>query len=152
MKISLNLFYLCLLPSFSNSFKPIITKTFPFKNYFVSSDHSLTRQNYELDNNNIVESSNDLLHKIQDYANDEIKIIGKQTVIYISEMLPHVDNIGHQVLHANNIFIKDILSNPVLTDELKRNIILFSIKLAQQGDDMGSQLLQLYYNIVDACL
>ena len=151
MKFSLNLFYLCLLPSLSNSFKPNILKTFPFKNYFVSGDHTLTRQNYELDNN-IVESSNDLLHKIQDYTNDEIKIIGKQTVIYISEMLPHVDNIGHQVLHANNVFIKDILSNPVMNDELKRNIILFSIKLAQYGDDMGSQLLQLYYNIVDACL
>ena len=111
MKFSLNLFYLCLLPSLSNSFKPNILKTFPFKNYFVSSDHSLTRQKYELDNN-IVESSNDLLHKIQDYANDEIKIIGKQTVIYISEMLPKIDNIGHDVLHANNVFIKDILSNP----------------------------------------
>lgn len=151
MKISLNLFYLSLLPSLSYSFKPIIFKTFPFKNFFVSNDHSLTSQKYELDNN-IVESSNDLLHKIQDFTNDEIKIIGKKTVIYISEMLPHVDNIGHDVLHANNVFIKDILSNPVLTDELKRNIILFSIKLAQQGDDMGSQLLQLYYNIVDACL
>ena len=151
MKFSLNLFYLCLLPSLSNSFKPNILKTFPFKNYFVSSDHSLTRQKYELDNN-IVESSNDLLHKIQDYANDEIKIIGKQTVIYISEMLPKIDNIGHDVLHANNVFIKDILSNPVLNDEIKRNIILLSIKIAQCGDDMGSHLLQLYYNIVDACL
>ena len=34
-------------------------------------------------------------------------------------MLPHVDNIGHQVLHANNVFIKDILSNPLMNDELK---------------------------------
>ena len=31
-------------------------------------------------------------------------------------------------------------------------LILSSIKLAQYGDDMGSKLLTLYYNLVDYCL
>ena len=78
--------------------------------------------------------------------------VGNSVVKTISSILPHVDNIGHSVLHANNLFINDILNNPVLDQETKKNIILFSIKLAQYGDDMGSHLLQVYYNIVDFSL
>ena len=35
---------------------------------------------------------------------------------------------------------------------MKKNIVLGSIKLAILGDNMGSVLLQLYYDIVDKCL
>jgi hypothetical protein len=80
----------------------------------------------------------------------DIKVnVGNNVVKSISAALPHVDNIGHNILHANNIFINDILNNPVLDHDTQKAIILFSIKLAQHGDDMGSQLLQTYYNIVD---
>jgi hypothetical protein len=78
--------------------------------------------------------------------------VGNSVVKTISSILPHVDNIGHSILHANNIFINDILNNPVLDHETQKNIILFSIKMAQYGDDMGSNLLQTYYNIVDFSL
>ena len=67
----------------------------------------------------------------------------------LSASLPHVDSIGHNILHANNIFINDILNNPYLSHEMQKMIILTSIKLAQYGDNMGSSLLELYYNIVD---
>ena len=84
---------------------------------------------------------------------DDIKVhVGNSLVKSISGALPHVDNIGHNILHANNIFINDILNNPILDHDTQKAIILFSIKLAQQGDDMGSQLLQMYYNIVDYSL
>jgi hypothetical protein len=78
--------------------------------------------------------------------------LGNSVVKSISAALPHVDNIGHNILHANNIFINDILNNPILDHDTQKAIILFSIKLAQQGDDMGSHLLQMYYNIVDYSL
>ena len=83
----------------------------------------------------------------------DIKVnVGNNVVKSISAALPHVDNIGHNILHANNIFINDILNNPVLDHDTQKAIILFSIKLAQHGDDMGSQLLQTYYNIEDYSL
>ena len=67
-------------------------------------------------------------------------------------MLPKVDNIGHNILHANNEFINDILNNNMIDHDTQKFIILSSIKLAQYGDDMGSSLLQLYYDIVDKSL
>ena len=80
------------------------------------------------------------------------EIIGNNVVKSISETLPHVDSIGHKILHANNIFINDVLNSNILDHETQKTIILFSIKIAQYGDDMGSELLQTYYNIVDYCL
>ena len=78
--------------------------------------------------------------------------VGKESVKFISSALPHVDSIGHQILHANNIYINNILNNPNIPHDIQKMLILASIKLAQYGDDMGSELLKLYYNIVDSCL
>ena len=80
------------------------------------------------------------------------KKLGRFIVNYISSLLPKVDSIGHNVLHANNIFISDVLGSEIIPENLKREIILASIKLAIYGDNAGSHLLELYYNIVDACL
>jgi hypothetical protein len=74
---------------------------------------------------------------------------GDCMVKQLSASLPHVDSIGHKILHANNLFINDILNNPYLNHDMQKTIILSSIKLAQYGDNMGSSLLELYYNIVD---
>ena len=73
-------------------------------------------------------------------------------VEHISSLLPKVDSIGHNVLHANNEFINYILEHNLFDDVTKKNIILLSIRMAQMGDNFGSDLLQLYYNIVDKCL
>lgn len=80
------------------------------------------------------------------------KKFGKFIVNSISSMLPKVDSIGHNVLHANNIFIADILGSEFIPEHLKRDIVLASIKLAIYGDNLGSHLLEFYYKIVDACL
>ena len=80
------------------------------------------------------------------------KKIGRFIVNSISSLLPKVDSIGHNVLHANNVFISDILGSEIIPENLKRDIILSSIKLAICGDNFGSHLLEFYYNIVDACL
>lgn len=80
------------------------------------------------------------------------KEVGRNIVELISSSLPKVDTIGHTVLHANNEFISYILNLNEVPDHFKKDIILLSIKLAQYGDDAGSHLLQLYYDIVEKCL
>lgn len=80
------------------------------------------------------------------------KYLGKIIVENISALLPKVDTIGHSILHANNEFIYYILNDTNLSEMMKKNIVLTSIKLAIMGDNMGSSLLQLYYDIVDKCL
>lgn len=85
-----------------------------------------------------------------DSINDELKrTVGKKIVLEISSLLPKVDTIGHDILHANNQFIADVLANEQFSHEFKKHIILLSIKMAQYGDDLGSFFLQQYYNIVD---
>tara|TARA_B100001142_G_C14148710_1_gene583643 strand:- start:462 stop:857 length:396 start_codon:yes stop_codon:yes gene_type:complete len=77
---------------------------------------------------------------------------GKKAVLQVSSFLPKVDGVGHQILSANHDFIQDVLHNDVLTHNAKKAVILASIRLAQYGDDMGSLILQQYYNFVDASL
>ncbi len=80
------------------------------------------------------------------------KDIGKFTVLKISSFLPNFDTIGHNILHANNEFVVQVLANPHISESFKKDLILTAIKLAQHGDDFGSQLLQMYYDIVDYSL
>tara|TARA_Y100000591_G_scaffold331024_1_gene363654 strand:- start:5842 stop:6273 length:432 start_codon:yes stop_codon:yes gene_type:complete len=80
------------------------------------------------------------------------KYVGKIIVEQISSILPRVDTIGHSILHANNEFIDYILNDTNYSEIMKKNIVLASIKLAIMGDNFGSHLLQLYYDIVDKCL
>ena len=77
---------------------------------------------------------------------------GKEIVLQVSSLLPKLDTVGHDILRANHDYIENVLANDILNHEAKKAAILFSIKLAQYGDDMGSHLLQQYYNLVDACL
>ena len=86
---------------------------------------------------------------IKDYTSQLKQDMGNSIVKMLSSGLPKVDNIGHKILHANNLFINDILNNHLLSHDTQKSIILASIKIAQHGDDMGSSLLQLYYNFVD---
>lgn len=127
-------------------------------NYFFPFNNDILK-NPVVDNPETVQKSFELLeHKpkmintINHFFEDETRIIGKKIVLKMSSMLPHVDSIGHNVLHANNEFISDILSHDSINDEVKKEIILFSIRMAQHGDDFGSHLLQFYYNMVDYCL
>ena len=83
------------------------------------------------------------------YLNEEF---GKNIVLSVSSNLPKFDSVGHNILSANHDFIASILSNSHLSGPMKKSIILASIKLAQMGDDMGSSILQQYYNLVERCL
>jgi len=119
---------------------------FPFNDNDMSAD-----QLSNIDTHNCLINNFDFDH-LKAIIEMKEKEIGKHIVIKISSFLPHFDGIGHKVLHANNEFISYILSLENMTDGLKKEIILFSIRLAQMGDDFGSKLLQMYYDIVDKSL
>tara|TARA_B100000524_G_C23631109_1_gene363150 strand:+ start:195 stop:653 length:459 start_codon:yes stop_codon:yes gene_type:complete len=101
---------------------------------------------------NLFSTVHDFNHNSKDVLLDFSHKTGNEVVKLISAGLPHVDSIGHKILHANDIYINNILNNPNIPHELQKTLILTSIKLAQYGDDMGSNLLTLYYNLVDYCL
>ena len=101
---------------------------------------------------NLFSTIHDLNHNYKNFVVDLSHKTGNEVVKLISAGLPHVDSIGHNILHANDIYINNILNNPNIPHELQKTLILTSIKLAQYGDDMGSKLLTLYYNLVDYCL
>jgi|TARA_B100001989_G_C24433893_1_gene410438 hypothetical protein len=67
----------------------------------------------------------------------------------ISHFLPNVDTIGHNVLLNNDKIINNILNNDLLSNEIKKELILDLIKLSQYGDNFGTDLLHIYYNFVE---
>ena len=101
---------------------------------------------------NLNDENYKLIDKILDIKIDEERNLGRVIVENISSLLPKVDGIGHNVLHANNEFISAVLNMHNLPHDLRKDIVLWSIKLAQYGDNMGSDMLQLYYDLVDRCL
>ena len=84
--------------------------------------------------------------------NDIQEQIGKVVVKSLSNTLPQFDSISHIVLNTNSKIIHETLKNDIIPDDIKKNIILLTIKITQEGDNMGGQILELYYNIVDKVL
>ena len=70
----------------------------------------------------------------------------------ITGVLPQVDSVAGYVLHTNDVLINKILNNPVLDLETKKHWVLFFIRITQNGDNMGHQLLQWYHDIVNCLL
>ena len=99
--------------------------------------------------NHFSEKANHMTEHMTNHINEEI---GKNIVLSVSSNLPKFDSVGHKILSANHDFIEKILHNEVLSHHMKKDIILASIKLSQMGDDMGSHILQQYYNLVERCL
>ena len=69
-----------------------------------------------------------------------------------SAYLSQVDSVGHHVLKHNAEMISFVLENDKIPEELRKKIILESIKFAQRGDNMGSHILESYYSLVNALL
>jgi|TARA_B100001093_G_C26604356_1_gene917351 hypothetical protein len=102
--------------------------------------------------NPLYDNNYKLIDKILDIKIDEERNVGRIIVEKTSSYLPKVDTIGHKVLHANNEFISAVLNMHDLPHDLRKDIVLWSIKLAQYGDNMGTHMLQMYYDLVDKCL
>lgn len=77
---------------------------------------------------------------------------GIEVVKTISSLLPKLDCIAPQILHANDQIIDATLNSNWLPGDLQKKIVLNSIKFSQFGDNMGSYFLQMYYDLVDKCL
>lgn len=89
----------------------------------------------------------DILHNIPKPPPDlAINIVKESTAI-----LPKFDSIGHIVLSTNEYLINQVI-NSNIDPILKKKLILKIIDLARQGDDMGSTILQNYYNLIDYLL
>ncbi len=78
--------------------------------------------------------------------------MSKSIVKTTSGLLPNADSVGHNVLHANKVIIDYLLDNNDIAMEYKKPIILFFIKTAQMGDNIGSHILSYYYDIVNHVL
>jgi hypothetical protein len=74
-----------------------------------------------------------------------------EIVKFSSRLLPAMDSIAHHVLKANENFIHMVL-NSQIPDDIKKDLVLFSISSAQHGDQMGSQILDFYYHLVEKLL
>lgn len=97
------------------------------------------------------------LHEISDKISNLIDFdhktkISKPLIKYSSSLLPAMDGIAHHVLTANQNFINFVLDNDILSLEIKKKLVLFSIQAAQNGDSTGGQILEFYYNMVNHLL
>lgn len=96
-----------------------------------------------------------ITNPINNFISDGIKRhnhhCGYFVVKAISSLLPQADVISHKFLSASNSFINFILNidDKFLSHSCKKKIILFSIRISQEGDKFGSKVLQHYYNIVE---
>tara|TARA_Y100000994_G_C15568439_1_gene391413 strand:+ start:465 stop:800 length:336 start_codon:yes stop_codon:yes gene_type:complete len=75
-----------------------------------------------------------------------------EIVKQLSHSLSSFDHIGSLVLTKNAEFVEFILEKDNLSIDLKKKIVLNCIEIAQNGDKMGSRILELYYNCVDNLL
>ena len=155
MKICLNILFFLSLPLGTLSYLPFY-KSHNIEKLILNKNHEIYKNYDKLGNlkkyfepNLFSEVEKHHTIDLQHLSSEFKQNIGNEVVKQLSAGLPHVDSIGHNILHANNVFINDILNNPYLNHDLQKMIILTSIKLAQSGDNIGSSLLELYYNIVD---
>mgnify|MGYP003333764353 FL=1 len=91
---------------------------------------------------------------LQRFSDIEIneKRIGHTMVESITSSLPHFDSISHTVLDTNSKVVSYVLNKNDIPDSIKKQLVLISIKMAQEGDNMGSHILQIYYDIVNNCI
>ena len=143
---------------FKSNFNPLnLNLNYEFSNSIIDENEKIYNQYKHLGNYKSYFEPN-LFSIIHEHNDDPIfklnlrNEIGKKAVKIISSALPHIDSIGHNILHANNIYINNILNNNFVPHPIQKELILFSIKLAQMGDNYGSDLLQFYYFLVDKSL
>lgn len=98
----------------------------------------------------LIQNKCDILEKIlgSEFTQTNSKII----VQSLSNTLPQYDSISHIVLNTNSRLISYVLNDEFIPPQIKKDIILLTIKITQEGDNMGGQILELYYNIVNHIL
>jgi hypothetical protein len=117
---------------------------------FIKVPNNIVNIKNRRNNQLIIQNKCDLLEKIlgSEFAETNSKII----VQSLSNTLPQFDSISHIVLNTNSKLISYVLNDEFIPPQIKKDIILLTIKMTQEGDNMGGQILELYYNIVNHIL
>lgn len=117
---------------------------------FIKLPNNIVNIKNRRNNQLIIQNKCDILEKIlgSEFAETNSKII----VQTLSNTLPQFDSISHIVLNTNSKLISYVLNDEFIPPQIKKDIILLTIKMTQEGDNMGGQILELYYNIVNHIL
>ena len=71
----------------------------------------------------------------------------------LAKIIPNIDsNIGHNVVLLDKEIVINLLNDDFVPPQIKKDIILFIIKITQEGDNIGSFILSNYYNLVQHIL
>ena len=70
----------------------------------------------------------------------------------ITQQLPKIDQMGHEILRQNENWIHIILENPHISYDVKKVLIMNLIHFVQMGDQFGSFVLEQYSHIADKIL
>jgi len=107
--------------------------------------NNIVNINNRRNNQLIIQNKCDILEKIlgSEFAETNSKII----VQTLSNTLPQFDSISHIVLNTNSNFISYVLNDEFIPPQIKKDIILLTIKMTQEGDNMGGQILEIFYKL-----
>ena len=83
------------------------------------------------------------IHFFPNIIDTKLKIIE-----YNSLILPKIDIFGHKILEENRLLIHNIIHTDNLSIEVKKELILFVIKITQMGDNFGNIVLTNYEHLV----
>lgn len=147
--------YLCNLNS-AISIKSSKLSKYIFPINYNSINHNSINHNLAI-SNEILDTKKKLeIFDIQQYIHaDYINIkhtLSQNIVQTITSSLLPLDSLAPTILKLNEYFIKTILDNEFLSLAEKKILILNSIQFAINGDLLGSQILELYYDIVNKIL
>lgn len=67
----------------------------------------------------------------------------------LTKIIPNIDLIGHNVILIDKNLIINLINNDYIDNHVKKDIILTIIRLTQEGDQIGTFVLQNYYNLVN---
>ena len=67
----------------------------------------------------------------------------------LTKIIPNIDLIGHNVILIDKNLIVNLINNDFIDNDIKKDIILTIIRLTQEGDQIGTFVLQNYYNLVN---
>lgn len=83
---------------------------------------------------------------------DKVPIPNEKIVKSATSFLPNADNVGHRILHLNEVVINGVLHFDVIPMEIKKPFVMTIIELSQKGDETGGMILQIYHDLVSCLL
>lgn len=101
---------------------------------------------------NMISSNHICPTYLQHYTEHFNEHQGEFIIKTISSTFPQVDSISHIVLHTSDNLINFTLNNNILSNEMKKFIVLFIVEGIQSGDATGGYILDFYHQLVNCLL